>query len=408
MRNLILFISIFLFALFNLLGDFFLQLNLPGITQGQVASIFIIISFFNFKIVSGNRFLFLCLIVLFVTIIFFILDGFKNISLLYTILGSVLLGIAAFNVILQKEIIRYSFLSFMIVGVFGSLAYYFGFWSFNSVTMRSNFAGNNENILAGLLVFSYSISLFYYNKEKILKERLKYLFISLVHIVPLLETGSRSGFLILVISTICVLFVRIPIRFRKIFIFLSILIIAIVSTIGISIQDSDSVFSRFKNLGEDDRFAIWSVANNLILNNLLTGVGFGNFNNEDWRIANDLFFIRPGSAPNLVNFNALSLHNSFLDLILIGGIWLLIPYLLIILNLILKSMKFIFSVNKDLQKLGAFILPIVLGIFIFSFGGQGATDKYTWFQFGICYLLIWQAKSRIVKQNNRVFNENRN
>jgi hypothetical protein len=281
MRNFLLSFSIFLFALFNALGDNFLKQSLPGVTQGQVIILFILISFSNYKLIINSRFLLFSFIVLLVTIIFFILGGFKNMGLLYTIFGSVLLGIATFNPKLHNEIIRYSFFSFLITSAFISFAYYFGFWSVNSFTGRSSFMGNNENIIAGLLAFSYGIALFNLNKAKVFSGKFKYFLLSLFFIVPLMATGSRSGVLILVASTLATLFVRVPMRFRKIFIVTGVSIVLMGATIGISIQDSDSVFSRFKTLSEDDRFEIWSTAKNLVFNNIFTGVGFGNFNDEN-------------------------------------------------------------------------------------------------------------------------------
>jgi hypothetical protein len=265
---------------------------------------------------------------------------------------------------------------------------------------------NNENILAGLLVFGYCNILYKLLKLTTFSGKAKYLFFALIHLPPIIATGSRSGFLILAVASLCAIFAKIPLKFRKAFIGTAVLIAFVAASVGISIQDSDSVINRFKTLSEDDRFAIWSVANNVVVNNIFTGGGFGNFNDEDWRIANDLFVTRPGDKPNSIKLIAVSLHNSFLDLILIGGLWLLVPYLLIILNLFIKSFRYLFSKDLDLQVIGAFILPVVTGSFIFSFGGQGATDKFTWLQFGICYILIWQANKVAKLKRNMILNEN--
>ena len=407
MRNFLLSSSVFLFSASIALGDNFLQRYLPGVTQGQAIILFILVSFFNYKLIINNRFLILSVLIASVTSLFFSLGGFKNMVLLYTILGSVFLGIATFNPRLQNEIIRYSFISFPIMSLFVSLTYYLRLWTLNELTGRSSFLDNNENILAGLLVFGYCIILYKFIKFTTFSGKAKYLFFALIHLPPIIATGSRSGFLILAVASLCAIFAKISLKFRKAFIGTAVLIAFVVASIGISIQDSNSVINRFKNLSEDDRFAIWSLANNLVVNNMFTGGGFGNFNDADWRIANDLFVTRPGVKPNSIQLIAVSLHNSFLDLILIGGIWLLIPYLLIILNLFVRSFRYLFSRDIDLQVIGAFILPVVTGIFIFSFGGQGATDKSTWFQFGICYLLIWQANKVAKLKRNRMLNENR-
>lgn len=407
MKNFILFSSIFLFSVSIALGDNFLQSNLPGVTQGQAIILFMLISFFNYKLIISNRFVLLSIFIVIITTTFFIIGGFKNFILLYTILGSVLLGTATFNIKFREQIIQYSFICIPMMSLFVSMAYYLGFWTVNDYSGRSSFLSNNENILAGFLVFSYCLALYRFSLASKFKEKVKYLFFAAIHFPPVIATGSRSGFIILAVATLCVIFIRIPLKFRKVSFILGILFALFIASTGIIVQDSDSVISRFKTLSEDDRFAIWSIAKNLVVNNLFTGGGFGNFNDEDWRLANDLFVTRPGVKPNTTTFITLSFHNSFLDLIFIGGIWLLTPYLLIIFNLVFRSLKFLLSKDHDLQRLGAFILSVVTGIFIFSFGGQGATDKYTWFQFGICYLLIRQANEVAKLKRNRMLNENR-
>jgi O-antigen ligase len=119
--------------------------------------------------------------------------------------------------------------------------------------------------------------------------------------------------------------------------------------------------------------------------NFFTGVGFGNYSNLDWR--------NTVSSNHSLGFDGFgSTHNSFLDLIHIGGISLLIAYITLIGYVLRNGIKMIRSESPETRTSGALVLSSIIGIIFFSQTAQASMDKLTWFLFAVCYVWINEAK----------------
>jgi O-antigen ligase len=147
--------------------------------------------------------------------------------------------------------------------------------------------------------------------------------------------------------------------------------------------------SRLDESSEDIRFELWDLGIQLARDNFFTGVGFGNFTNIDWR--NQI------SSNHSLGYGGFgSTHNTFLDLIHIGGIGLLLPYLAIIGWNIKKAITLFRTKDKQLNKIGALVLSNMIGVLLFSQTAQAATDKLTWFLFAISFIWIKQSEKVLI------------
>ncbi|MBK8563717.1 MAG: O-antigen ligase family protein [Saprospiraceae bacterium] len=154
----------------------------------------------------------------------------------------------------------------------------------------------------------------------------------------------------------------------------------------------ESFVERSVDTSEDIRFQLWEVSWAIARENILTGIGFGNY-------VSDVYRYRIGENANLGFEGFGSPHNSFIDLIWIGGIWLVIIYSIILAKGLAGGIKLLRNSDMDIRAIGALVTSLITGIFLFSFTGQSATDKRTWIMLAICYLWIEEGKQRLKYQS---------
>lgn len=386
--------SLWLVAFGILFSDRWLNNNTPGLTRSYFIFPFLFLSLVNLKI-SWNEFPVKALLsYIGIASLSFIAGGFQGFILLTTITGTGLIFLSLINNNFSEMVINELMILVLLLTLLTAVAFYLGFWAFRNEIIDNNrqtFMENNENIIAQQLCIGLSFTLFFtlYVKNKLLTILL--FSAALIYIYPIVSTISRTGIFLMFITVALFVYVKI----RNLGGFLSLITLTSMVVLflllgGIDINRInflDGFTSRLDDVSEDSRFELWDLGIQLAKDNFFTGIGFGNFTNEDWRDQ-----ISSNHSLGYGGFG--STHNTFLDLIHIGGIGLLLPYLAMIGWNIKKGISLFRTKNKELNKIGALILSNMIGILLFSQTAQAATDKLTWFLFAISF--IWIKRSERV------------
>jgi O-antigen ligase len=389
-------LSLWLVAFGVLFSDRWLNNNTPGLTQSFFIFPFLFLSLLNLKI-NWNEFPIKALFFyILVASLSFVAGGFQGGILLTTIAGTGLIFISLINNNFCEMVLNELMILVLVLTLFTAMAFYLGFWVFRKEmfdSTRQTFMENNENTVAQQLCIGLSFILFFtsYVKNKLLSYLL--FFAALFFVNPIVSTISRTGILLMFITF--ALFAYAKIRnlggIGPLLILMSIILIFLLLG-GIDINRISFLAgftSRLDETSEDIRFELWDLGIQLARDNFFTGVGFGNFTNQDWR--NQI------SSNHSLGYGGFgSTHNTFLDLIHIGGIGLLLPYLAIIGWNIKKAVTLFRTKNKELNKIAALVLSNMIGVLLFSQTAQAATDKLTWFLFAISFIWIKQSEKVLI------------
>ncbi len=386
-------IIIFLLVFGLLVSDPFLQSNFSGLTQGILVLPFLLSSFMDYKFFKNNVFIKTSVFYGSIIFLLFIISGAKSYALFSNTFGTALFGLSVFNSkYIAKVFEKSAFLIWIGCAIIG-ISFYLNLWEIDETTRRYTSISHNQNNLAFLMCIGVSFIFYYYHSAKNPKYKFGYLFLILILVIPILSTISRTGIIILFLT----IFINVYFVFnlnRKIAIVLASILIILSSTLVLSLLENDlPYFQQFSDrtveAEQDTRVHLWLIGAELADENLFTGVGFNNFYDDDWRKSVGLVAVGFDESTGKVTDYAVSIHNSFLDLVLIGGILLLIPYVFILFNLCYHSFRLFKLPQKEPKVAGAFILSITLGIVLFSFTGQAATFKFTWYLFAINYYFIY-------------------
>jgi O-antigen ligase len=384
-----------LFSMGLLISDRWLNNNLPGMAQSHFILPLILISLHKSKIELNSIFYKSLFFYIFVAFIFFLIGGLQGGPLLGTLFGTVLISFSLSESNNKGILLEFIPRVLMALTLLIAMAYYFGFWENRKLEFdgaRLTFMENNENIVAQQLCLGFSFFLFYGFTLTNRKIKTILFVCSAFFIIPALATISRTGAGLLVFIILIFSFARF--KFFGLGVALFFTLIAVLSgSIFFQINfDNSRIYSSFMDrideTGEDARFDLWDLGIKLAKENFFTGVGFGNFSNIEWR--NNM------ASNHYLGFGEFgSTHNTFLDLIHIGGIWLLIPYLVIIIFLVTKGVNLLFLNDNFDRFRGAIIVSCLTSIILFSQTGQAAMDKLTWFQFAFCYILLESKKVKL-------------
>lgn len=409
-NNIIFNICIFLLVTGLIVSDPFLQKNFRGLTQGILVFPFLVSSFIDYKFFKNNVFIQAAVVYGSIILLLFVLSGATSVNLFSNTFGTVLLGLSVFNSKYIERIFRKGAVLVLIGCSVIGISFYLGLWDIDELTGRYTFIDHNQNTLAFLMCIGVSFTFYYYHSAKNSKYKFAYLLLILILIIPILSTISRTGIILLFI-TIFVNIYFVTGTDKKIAIVLAGILILLSGTLVLSLLETDiPYFQQFSDrtteAEQDSRIRLWLIGGKLANENLFTGVGFNNFYNDEWRKSVGLVETGFDESTGKLADYSVSIHNSFLDLILIGGIFLLIPYVFIILNLCYNSFKLFKLPQKQSKAAGAFILSTASGIILFSFTGQAATFKFTWFLFAIDYYFIYLYLEKNISAGSKNLNEN--
>jgi O-antigen ligase len=382
---------LFLFLIGLLISDRWLNEYTPGLNASYLIFPFFMLSFSRYSISDDKKIFFSLLSYIGILLIFFILSGGMGYTLLTTTIGTTLIALATINMNFRSLTTKDTQFIYIALTFLPVIAYYLGMWESRTLTSdRQTFMYNNENIIAQQLCEGLAFCVFV-AFSKIRESRWIYLLISSLFIVPITATISRTGIALMIITIF--IFAYSKLKLKGLIVSSTLLMIAFLFGLipKISFITNNQIFQSFLErtieANEDIRFKLWEVSWNIAKENILTGIGFGNYESEVYRY-------RIGENANLGFQGFGSPHNSFIDLLWIGGIWLVAVYIFIIYRAVKSGLKFIKSSNNDIRNIGALILSLITGVILFSMTGQAATDKRTWFIIAICYLWMNEADKR--------------
>jgi O-antigen ligase len=395
--------TIILMVLGLVLSDPFLVGLNSRFTQTLFVLPFLVYSFCTFSVSRRSQFLNLVLIYDLIVIFFFSIYGFNNVELLSNLFGTSLLGIAIYNNNVRNYIVTYGLRYLIISTTIFCFYYYFGSWEMQ-IAGRSTFISHNENFLGQLLCTSFTILLYKLSIESKRKMTLLWLCLILLHVIPTMATISRTAITLLILTTFIFIFFQLKLYGRIFFIFLF-LFISLNSFYFVKFISNENEFlfrylERTLEAKDDERAELWEIGINLAKGNLFTGVGFDKFYDYTWRGSVGLLYEINDSATGTFKSEIKSIHNSFIDLLLIGGIWLFFSFISIILIAFKNAASLLyFHSNKMDKKLGCLMMALLLNVLLFSITGQGATQKFTWFVFGLIFI-FYEGRTKLFSTKN--------
>lgn len=224
---------------------------------------------------------------------------------------------------------------------------------------RSYWLFGHVNNMPSFVYPSLLISAIIYNKNKGLKKQLS-IILFLVSILSILLGGSATSSIGLVFIAATMVFKRIKINLRSVFIFSMIFLIIVVimnSNINI-IKIISKLFNR--NITFTGRTVIWERVLYYIKNNFIFGYGI------------------ESAAITELKFGFISPHNRYLYILYRGGIISFILFVLFIFNIDLKTKKF--NIDKRLEGLFRFTMVTCCSILIL-FEMETYTGSIIYFSF---------------------------
>lgn len=257
------------------------------------------------------------------------------------------------------------------------------------------------NNIAFLLI-CYVPYLIFYLKRKYSFTISFFIFISIL--VLLLISGRRAGFVIVAIGGLATLFhnnlINISIFkvIKNIIILLSIVLIIQIKPIKNKIFDtSPRIHKILYNDNYDlsiDRSALVRKAMikkgfNLLSSNILFGVGLNNFNKSETEISGDF-----EGSEYIINkdiFRKISSHNSYINILAEGGLFLGIPFVLILL-FIIKNFIFNFSKLNDFDLIIFISFSCMLLHFYFI---NSITNSLSWLNICLALTTINRIKNKL-------------
>jgi O-antigen ligase len=322
-------------------------------------------------------------------LLLFAIYGFKNVELLSNLIGTVLVSFCFYNYKLKDLFQKYAVNIYILFSLYFCFAFYFGVWE-TSTAGRASIMKHNENYLAQLLNIGFTFSLIKYVLSVNKREKRLYLIGTILHVAPIIATVSRTGITLMIFTFVFILWNKFDRRARYLLVVYTTLFVLVGGSVFTQLLNRNEFvklyFERTSEAKEDERGNLWDIGIGLAEDNLFTGTGFDRFYDYEWRKSVGLYYEQYDAETNSVQTGFMSVHNSFIDLVLIGGIWLLIAFLLILFFPISNGIKLLDNPNYKL--IGVFVLVLMINVIVFAFTGQGATQKITWFVIGICYFEI--------------------
>jgi len=270
------------------------------------------------------------------------------------------------------------------LGLLASIAYFLFLRQF--LTAIPIFNRITPNSFAFLLI-CFSPSAIYYLKQK--KGRIWAVIFLIFLIFTLIYSGRRAGTVLVLLSGIAVLYIN-QINWKS-FVFAIVVIPMLISGLytrkmeALILQSNERIHEmiyKTDKIRTEDRSYLTRVA---MVNKGLaifekypyTGIGLNNFSNI--KIDFDKSFEGAAYVVHKENINEKSAHNSYISLLTEGGLFLLIPFVLILISNI-----FYFIVN--IRKIPDAHLPIFIGLIAMSVHLYFISDilnVYAWFLIGL-------------------------
>jgi len=276
-------------------------------------------------------------------------------------------------------------------GVISLIGYYLFFQ--NYLTFIPIFAPQSPNGFAFLMICFSPMAVYYFFR---IKGKSWAFVLLIIFVLILLVTGRRAGMVLVLIGGLGTLFAE-RINVRQILIIsclvpISVFLIYTETTERFVFAASERIHQMIYETGKiqkEDRSYLTRLA---MVNKGLaiyeqypfTGIGLNNFTNFTAKIDRD--FEGSKYVVSKSDINQTSAHNSYISMLAEGGLFLLIPFLLILCSLILY---FLFNFNTMMM----YKKPIfwgIMGMSIHFYFISAIVNVYAWFLIGLCCALTYR------------------
>jgi hypothetical protein len=323
-----------------------------------------------------------------------ILFNFNGLTEWYRTSGGIILTFVLVTLYINDQIvIKKQVKWIMFAAAFPVVAYYLGFWYMgNAANPRATFLRHDPNHLAHLLLYGV-IALCYYFQESKNKKTKRLIIIAIISFfMPLVSTYSRTAIIIFFTIIVVYLYVfRHNARNLRNPIIFMIIIASIISTIALSnFITGSKIFRMFEvrfEESEQSRLTFYTKGLTLIKENFVLGVGIKDFQNSGWRIRNG--FYRTVSGSGNVYSVSTTTHNGFIDIFLIGGVFMFISFLFLISYPSYLIFSFKGSINKgSLQRDRFLIYSLYLSFVLINMTYSLYNSKLGWWGIALSYLIV--------------------
>jgi hypothetical protein len=295
--------------------------------------------------------------------------------------------------------------------VFYGVAIYLPFWFIHQSFLKGIpfFQNTSPNNLA-LLMICYSPIAVSYLKYYKTKGIAILFFIVVLGVMLYLE--RRAGFALVLISGLLTLFVT-NVRFKNLLIYgiaFLLMVITMQFTVVKDLIESSSpriyqLIYESDELVEQDqsylfRMALIEKGVNLFEKHPYTGVGLFNFNNTEGEIEGN--FEGAQLVINKEELQSLGAHNSYVAVLSEGGLFMFVPFVLILTTIILKF-------GYNIYKIDFHDYPIFWGCFgmlVHYSSGTGYVNVYSWFMIAICTVILTRVGEAHVNNYKAIKNNN--
>lgn len=324
-----------------------------------------------------------------------IVSRFVELRAAYAIMGGIVLVNALGNTFRtpeqRRELLYTNLVAYFVIFSIPILGYYLGFWHYLSdedTTGRKSFMFLNANFIAFALVLDFIIGVYLLNILKTRWKRNAVIALNMLAVLPVLETVSRTN--IFCLTVVLILWI-IQYQFRRnspiIKLFLGFFAVLLLLVVGTSKLENSEVFTkgakRF-NTVENEREMFRAIGLEQFAAHPLFGVGLDNFDDYGWRISVGFSM---ESDEELVST---ATHNTYIDLLLIGGILLFTFYMTLVIYPTVIAVRKILShsTGKQEKALAYFVFAINFIVLVNNYTSSNYPNKQLWWTLSMSYIAL--------------------
>jgi O-antigen ligase len=390
-------IAIFVFIISLVPGDTFY--GDIGLTQSFFTLPLLFVYIFSGKYLPSIKlFTYAVSIFIFILTLHLITALFSGFVEWYRTIGGPILAVMMFTLCSNKVNNEDQISWLAILGAIPIVAFFCGGWQPFGDTLRLTFLKHDPNHLGHLIIYSIITVLAVVQKLKKVGILIA-IAVLVIYFIPLAFTFSRTSLIIFAIILCNYYYFFLGGQAKVIFVVLALIF-------GFYLLQSTE---NLIILGFVDRFSETDETRSLFLenglkiigDNFLMGVGVDNFVDPNWRLNNG-FSRSIADYDGVVSLTPTSTHNGFLDILLIGGLFLFLTFITLIifpaLFLLFKSNYF--EDNKKMRWTKFLVYSFIITFLLINTTYSLYNSKLGWWGIGFSYLLINPYYSTYVKFNH--------